>query len=175
MMGKTVKGSIPANIKDIIKEAVEAGRKAERIKDNPFKQTEKRLYAIPTLAQKIEDDCEYLNELNVTQRMPEHSRDLTRFSKGGTRVSPEDKLEELIKSLKVSIAEDSHEIETVRRALTLVENDPFYPAIQAKYFGAADDGEIVDTLHYDLRTIQRHRSRIISQLSVRFYGAQAIC
>ena len=52
-------GKSQENIRDIIMQAVEAGRiSAERTAKDAFKATERRLYGLPTLKIKLEDDLE---------------------------------------------------------------------------------------------------------------------
>ncbi len=59
-------GKSQENIRDIIMQAVEAGRiSAERTAKDAFKATERRLYGLPTLKIKLEDDLERLEEFKL--------------------------------------------------------------------------------------------------------------
>ena len=57
-------GKPKESTQDIIRQAVEAGRiSAERTAKDAFKATERRLYALPVLRNKRDDDKERLEEL----------------------------------------------------------------------------------------------------------------
>lgn len=166
------------DIEKIIKKAVEAGIKAgrvqaERTPDNTYKATERRLYALPVLVRKVEDAQLRLKELEQTGA-PGRSKDVIRFARSGVRVSPEEILEALIADIKASIAADEHEIETVKKALANIENDPYYLAISGRYLKNMSDEEIAAQIPCDERTVRRHRGRLVRVVAVWLYGAEAV-
>ena len=89
-------GKKTPSIDKIIKKAVDAGLEAgrlsaERSSRNAFKDTERRLYALPTLRQKLEDDRERLEEIK-TYGPRSRSKSITRFGKSSVRLTPEETL-----------------------------------------------------------------------------------
>ena len=117
-------GKSQENIRDIIMQAVEAGRiSAERTAKDAFKATERRLYGLPTLKIKLEDDLERLEEFKLYGPR-ERSKSITRFIKNGNRLSPDEIWEAVLMDMEATIAADRYEIETLERALATVRDDP---------------------------------------------------
>ena len=110
-------GKSQENIRDIIMQAVEAGRiSAERTAKDAFKATERRLYGLPTLKIKLEDDLERMEEFKLYGPR-ERSKSITRFIKNGNRLSPDEIWEAVLMDMEATIAADRYEIETLERAL----------------------------------------------------------
>ena len=140
-------GKSQENIRDIIMQAVEAGRiSAERTAKDAFKATERRLYGLPTLKIKLEDDLERLEEFKL--------------------YGPRERSK--------SIAADRYEIETLERALATVRDDPYYRALSGKYLDDVDDRDIAEALECDTSTVWRHRKRLVQRVAVWLYGAEAL-
>lgn len=164
------------DVKAMIKQAVEAGRQngsqsAKQIR-TPYQKTEARLYAYPSLKIKIDLDVEEVGNLKASGQMKERSKDLTRFSRGGSRVSLEEKLEAVIDSMESSIEADKHEVTVIDKVLTHIAGEYFYPTIPAKYFTKRGDTEMAEELNCSEKTITRQRSRLVKELSVLLYGSE---
>lgn len=166
------------NIEAAIKRAVEAGLQAGRLQNEKsateaYRATERRLYAYPVLLKKVEDDKEQLEEL-LSGDVREHSKSIVRFSRYGSRLSDEEKLEALIADTRATIAADEHEIEIIYKALETIANDPYYETVTGKYLDGKHDDEIAEGLPCDASTVRRNRGRLMRKLAIRLYGAQAI-
>ena len=111
-----------------------------------YKATERRLYALPILREKLQEDKEKLEEIR-THGTPQHSKGIVRYSRTGIRLSPEEILDGIIKDMEATIAADQYEIDTVEKALSHVKDDPFYSAIEAKYFEGLDDEDVAEDLN----------------------------
>ena len=161
-------------IEYIIKKAVEAGRLAgQRAPKDACKATERRLYALPILKEKLADDMERLQELQ--QYGPrERSKSVTRFMKDGVRLSREEVFEAQVMNLEAEIARDEHEIETMEKALSMIEGDPYYLAVTGRYLDNISDEEIAALIPCEATTIWRNRKRLVQRLAVRLYGAEAV-
>jgi len=176
---KKAAGALPANIEAIIKRAVEAGRasqKAETIE--PYKLTERRLYALPHLEEKIAADKGNLefyaqNEAGVTCHQST-SKSIVRFERSGYRVSQEDMQDALIKDLESRIAADEEEVRVVRVALGVISKDYYYPAVEGRYLKNETDEDIADTLCCDTSTVRKHRGRLVRIVAIRLYGVEAV-
>ena len=159
-------GKSQENIRDIIMQAVEAGRiSAERTAKDAFKATERRLYGLPTLKIKLEDDLERLEEFKLYGPR-ERSKSITRFVKNWNRLTPDE--------IWATIAADRYEIETLERALATVRDDPYYRALSGKYLDDVDDRDIAEALECDTSTVWRHRKRLVQRVAVWLYGAEAL-
>ena len=174
MGGVYAMAKIDEKVENLIKQAVEAGRlAAQRSPKDTFKATERRLYALPILREKLADDRERLQELR--QYGPrERSKSVTRFMKDGVRLSREEVFEAQVMNLEAEIARDEHEIETVEKALTMIEADPYYLAVTGRYLDNISDDEIAELIPCEATTIWRNRKRLVQRLAVRLYGAEAV-
>lgn len=158
----------------IIQKAVNAGRaQGMSIAKDAYKATERRLYALPVLRQKVEDDKEKLEQIK-THGAPERSKSIVRFSRTGYRLTPEEMLEANIKYLEATIAADEYEIECVEKALTAIEADTYYETVKGKYIDGRSDEQIAETIPCDYTTVWRNRKRLVQKVAVMLYGAQAV-
>ena len=179
-------GKSQENIRDIIMQAVEAGRiSAERTAKDAFKATERRLYGLPTLKIKLEDDLERLEEFKLYGPR-ERSKSITRFIKNGNRLSPDEIWEAVLMDMEATIAADRYEIETLERALATVRDDPYYRALSGKYLDDVDDRDIAEDLAASKEACAARRSLAIRRgsleiracnFAVQFYNltVQFIC
>ena len=162
------------NVKDIIKMAVEAGRiSAERTAKNAFAATERRLYAYPTLQQKVADDKERLAELRKYGPRS-RSKSITRFSKNGVRLSPDEIFDAVVMDMEATIAADEYEVEAVTRALSIIADDDYYLTVIGRYIKNLSDEDVAAQISCDTSTVWRNRKRLVQRLSVWLYGADAI-
>jgi hypothetical protein len=174
MAKRQKKSDIEKIIERAVEEGLKAGRtQAERAPDNAYKATERRLYALPVLVRKVEDAQLRLKELEQ-EGAPGRSKDVIRFARSGVRVSPEEILETLIVDIKATIATDEHEIETLKKALKNIEDDPYYPVVTGRYFKNMSDEDIAKQVPCDTTTVWRQRKRLVRIVAVWLYGAEAV-
>lgn len=158
----------------IILKAVEAGKmSAERNVRDAYRATERRLYALPILKARIEENIDKLEEI-ITLGPGEHSKGITRFQKSGVRLEPEDIKDAAIMDLKASIAADEYEVETIENALKLIQNEVYYFAVEGKYIHGLTDDEISEKIHCDKSTVYRNRKNLIQRIAVFLYGSYAV-
>lgn len=166
------------SVEEIIKKAVDAGLEAgrlsaERSSRNAFKGTERRLYALPTLRQKLEDDRERLDEIK-TYGPRSRSKSITRFGKSSVRLTPEEILEAVVTDMEATIAADEYEIERMEKALSIIADDEYVKTVTGRYIEGLTDEEIAEAIHCDTSTVWRNRKRLVQRLSVWLYGAKAV-
>lgn len=167
-------GNKAKDMEAIIKLAVEAGRiSAERSARDAFKATERRLYALPVLRKKLEDDRDRLTELR--QHGPRgRSKSITRFSKSSVRLSPEEIFEAVVMDMEATIASDEYEVENMDKALAQISNDDYYLTVTGRYIDDLPDEKIAELIPCDTTTVWRNRKRLVQRLAVWLYGAEAI-
>lgn len=135
------------SIEKIVELAVAAGRMAaQRAPADAYKATERRLYALPILREKLERDRERLSKLDSAARA----------------------------DLKTVIAADADEVETLEWALVNCAGDPYYQTVTGRYFEGLDDEQIGKLSHCDVSTVWRNRKRLVQRISVYLYGAFAV-
>lgn len=157
-----------------VKKGIEAGLQlANKQTTDTYKATERRLYALPDLREKVEKDKEYLRDIEK-HGLHRHSLDIIRFKKHGVRLSDEDIKEALVQDLLARIAADEFEIKTIEEAMEPVKGDEFFLSVSGRYFSNWSDERIGVELHCDPRTVRRHRGRLVRRIAVRLYGAAAV-
>lgn len=173
-MGKKKQQTPELSVEEIIQLAVTAGRvAAEHTAKDTFKATERRLYAVPALRQKVEDDRERLNELR-TRGPRGKSKSIVRFQSGGSRLSPEEIFEVIVRDIEATIANDTYELECVEKALAYVQDDAYYVTVSGRYLEELPDEEIAGRIPCDTSTVWRNRKRLVQRIAVLLYGAAAV-
>ena len=149
-----------------------AAQREAQTKD-AFKDTEKRLYAYPLLKQKIKKDERYIAQISA-EGLPERSNSIMRYSRPGSRISPEEAVEAEIREYTAAIARNRNEVETIESALETVQEDSYYDALEDKYFKSRRDEAIALDMHCDPATVRRNRNRLVKQIAVLLYGTDAM-
>lgn len=142
-------------------------------KGNCYKQTEARLYAYPTLLENIKRyrlDIEDLKREKITEK----SKDITSFSVDGIRLTPEERQAGKILSVEIKLQRDKKEVDEIAAALDLIKNDEYYSAIEMRYFKKMADEIIASQIPCAERTVRYNRSRLIRQMALNLYGAEAL-
>ena len=167
-----------SDLRTIIVDAVNAGKRFEKTKNTYYSDTERLLYSYPSLLLNIAEDEEDLK--NNTYVPKQKSKDIIRFSKSGGGAEPVNVEEERQKSLKKT----KKQIARIEKALTNIKNNQDYCIIEMKYFGICQDGvwdgipleisEIAEKIFISESTVKRRRKELINRLSVILFGADAI-
>jgi hypothetical protein len=161
-------------IDDLIVRTIVATRQSiRRESKDVFKATEKRLYAYPVILLKIQDDEETLDEVR-RYGVHERSKSIVRFIRSGSRLTEDEIKEGVLLDLTAKIADDKREIETIDKALKIIEDDPYFNIVKMKYFEDKTDDEIGTLIYRDPKTVRTHKSRLVGRLSVFLYGAEAV-
>ncbi|NSW84452.1 MAG: hypothetical protein HPY90_14550 [Syntrophothermus sp.] len=161
-------------IKKAVQEAIEAGYKqAEKKPADTYKATERRLYALSDLEDKVEALEEYLRDIDI-YGLPEHSVDLVRFQRSGSRLSYDEIVQAATQDLQARIAANKFAINEVKEALAPLTNDPYYLALSGRYFDDLSDNAIAEELHCEERTVRRHRGRLVRRVAIRLFGVEAV-
>jgi DNA-directed RNA polymerase specialized sigma subunit len=140
--------------------------------DDAYKATEKRLYNLPVLKIKVENDKEKLIELQ-TNGSPMRSKSVVRFDRSGSRLKPDEILDALIQDVRAKIAANEHEIETVEKALSVIDKDPYYKIIPCLYFHGMNFEDTGEEVACDRSTVFRHWTRLVQRIAVFLYGVDA--
>lgn len=157
-----------------VERAVEAGRiSAERSAKDAFKATERRLYALPILRQRLEDNRERLAELEKYGPRG-RSKSITRFQKNGVRLSQDEIYDAIHADMEATIAADEYEVEVMERALAVVADDEYYPTVSGRYIEKLPDERVAEIIPCDASTVWRNRKRLVQQIAVWLYGADAV-
>ena len=182
-------------IEDLIKKAVNAGRKAqnefisemgkEDVEKKYFKKTERLLYALPDLKEKVkQDELDLKNgELHVSIH-GRKSKDSIKFSKSQSILSEELQNLAIENSRRGSMERTKREIERIDKALELIRwrdkdkavEDQYFGIIELKYFYGMKEEDIaeLDGLKCNPSTIYRNKGRLVGRLKNILFGADAL-
>ena len=171
--GKRIPEAVLAVIEETAKQVAQTMyAERNRIPDNCYKQTIKRIKALPILMERVEDNRARLGEDG--NLMPGKSKSIVRFSASGVRADPEVMLEAVRRSVEAHLAADQEEIDLVTRALEYVKEDLYYPAVYDGLVLHKTDEQLAEELYCDESTVRRNRSRLIRIIAVRLYGVEAL-
>lgn len=173
-MGKNSQPTPNESVEEIIQRAVMAGRvAAEHTAKDTFKATERRLYAVPVLRKKLEDDRERLDELQKYGPRGK-SKSIVRFQSGGSRLTPEEIFEVIVRDMEATIAADAYELEIMERALAYIQDDEYYVTVTGRYLENLPDEVVAEKIPCDTSTVWRNRKRLVQRIAVMLYGATAV-
>jgi len=174
---KNIKSLLTDREREIIREAATAAYSAGLVQSTTrstaaYSDTEKRIYNLPVLKAKVENDRDKLVELQ-TDGSPMRSASVVRHNRSGSRLKPDEIIDALIQDITAQIAANKYEIETVEKALTIIEKDPYYNIIPCLYFYGMSVEETGGEVACDRSTVFRHRTRLVQRVSVFLYGVDA--
>lgn len=141
-----------------------------------YKATEARLYAYPTLRENIEQYSLDIRDLKA-EHVTEKSKDITCWGGASSRLTPEEKQQARIMAVEVKLQRDRMEVRKIDVALERLEdregkNDSDF--IRRIYFMGEQLQDFADAEQVSLSTIQRRRTRLVRQLALMLYGAEAL-
>lgn len=141
-----------------------------------YAATEKRLYALPILRERIEDNREELMELENlgVEAARQHCSSLVRLIRPGMRLSPEEVHAAQLAELRSRLAADEREVRKMQNALNAVKEDPYFSTIALKYFDGVKDAQAAEELHCDPATVRRNRNRLVKRIALRLYGVDCL-
>lgn len=142
-----------------------------------YKATEARLYAYPVLLENIKRYKLDIRDLKK-EKNTEKSKDITCWGgASGIRLTPEEKQQARIMAVEVKLARDQAEVAKINRILDRLEISEGTDAvdiIRQAYFFCVPLDDIALHEGVSLSTIQRRRTRLVRQLALMLYGAEAL-
>lgn len=167
---KVVTDEIRAVIDEAVKRAVlQLMNERKAMPDDCYKQTIRRLKALPVLQERIAD-----NKARLAGPMQNKSTSIVRYTASGVRADPEEMLEAMRQTMAAHIAADEAEVEEVTTAMNSVSEDAYFPALYDSFILRKGDDDIAEQLHCDKTTVYRHRKRLTRIVALRLYGAAAL-
>lgn len=148
------------------------GLLAEPPAEAAYRITEQRLYRVADLRARVEDDKEDLMALESGETELLCARPaVLELSRGsGLRRSPQDIRTDQMAALRSRLAANERELRRMAAALGCIANDPYYPAIELRYFQGMREADIAERLQCDPATVRRNRARLVKRLALRLYG-----
>lgn len=141
-----------------------------------IKRTEKLLYSRALFKKTINKKREYIQEL-LEYGLPEGTNYGLRIG-GGVKRDRTEIIDDMIQALEVDIFKAEMAIDHVEKALTMIEHDAYYPIIYMRYQQNMQIEEIAEELAKSVASIQRHKQRLLLELSIFFFTeehANEIC
>lgn len=176
-MAKGSNANIEKIIKRAAKETVNELKREHMLKKNEqtyYQKTEKLLYSYLDLQKAVEQkikDIEFIQRNGIQQT----SKSVVLYSSGSGGLSGEEKYIEIIEAYKASKERTERLIAKIERALHSVKNDEYYEIIELRYFDKLEsDMEIAEKINVSDRTVRRHKKRLINEIQILLFGADAI-
>ncbi len=143
--------------------------------NSAYAETERRLFALPILRERVEYAKEELEELEScgVDALRHTSSSLVRLLRPGMRLTPEEVHAAQLAYLRSRLSADAREVKKMDAALATLREDPYYRSIELRYFNNVTDAEAAKTLCCDPTTVRRNRKRLIKILALRLYGVAA--
>lgn len=137
-----------------------------------YRATEQRLYRVADLRERVEDDKEDLMALESGETELLGPRPaLIEVGRGtGLRRSPQEIRTGQMAALRSRLAANERELRRMAAALGCISEDPYYPAIELRYFQGMREVDIAERLQCDPATVRRNRARLVKRLALRLYG-----
>jgi len=138
-----------------------------------FRETEDILRAKPAMEENIQEWEAELKQLELTGVTEKHtSKDIVMMAM--SRITPEQLFESKVLNLKAKIERDKEKLKQLEQALVKVKDDKMYRIIELKYFNDWDDEDIAEELGCDVRTIRRHKNRLVWKIAVKLRGGEMV-
>ncbi len=142
-----------------------------------YKATEARLYAYPVLLENIKRYKLDIRDLKK-EKNTEKSKDITCWGgASGIRLTPEEKQQARIMAVEIKLERDTAEVNRINKALLRLErmnSEEDVAFIKRLYFQGLDLAGLAEFMGESLATIQRRRTRLVRQLALMLYGAEAL-
>ncbi|WP_462339479.1 hypothetical protein [Phascolarctobacterium succinatutens] len=142
-----------------------------------YKATEARLYAYPVLLENIKRYKLDIRDLKK-EKNTEKSKDITCWGgASGIRLTPEEKQAAKIMAVEIKLERDTAEVNRINKALLRLKrmnSEEDVAFIKRLYFQGLDLAGLAEFMGESLATIQRRRTRLVRQLALMLYGAEAL-
>ena len=164
-------------LKNIMMACIKEGQKTEttnRPKRGYYKNTEKILYSYQKLKVKVETDKQDIEDLKLEQANKKTVHKITNPDQSDPDVDDEIRHKQKIRNRERAMLRSIKMIEQVERALSLINNDEYYQIVKMLYFEHKTIEEAAGIMYCSPRTIARHRTRLVNELIILFYGADAL-
>lgn len=166
------------DVDEIIQKAIQELKLSGLLKDKQqtaFQKTERLLYNYKNFEESIslkENFIKFIQEGGIQQK----SKSVVFFNTGssGESKTDDDKAEEQIQTLQTSIVITKRYISVIDNALDRISEDKYFCVIRMKYFDDKTREEIAETLEVDVRTVSRHKNRLINILSTYLFSDEVI-
>ena len=174
-MSKEREDSIESIIKKTAEETVKELEKNKMIKQDDqsfFQKTEKLLYNYTGLLKALdqkEQDIQYIKEHGVQEK----SKSIVYYT-GGGGISGEELHMEVLEGYIATRDRTKRLVGKIEAALDSIKKDTYYYIIPSKYFEKLINIEIEEKYHVSDRTIRRHKNRLINELTILLFGADAL-
>ena len=140
-----------------------------------YRATEQRLYRVPIIRERVEDDKEDLMALESGEAELLGPRPaLLELGRGSNLPrSPQDIRGDQMAALRSRLAANERELRRMAAAHSFIADDPYYPAIELRYLQGMREVDIADRLQCDPATVRRNRARLVKRLALRLYGVES--
>ena len=137
-----------------------------------YKNVEKVLYSLDKLQVKLENDRQDIADLK--REHENHSAVHGIKKPEGPALDDVIRHKQKVANRERAMLRTQEEISKVYRNLKQIEGDEWYPLIQKLYFEHKQMDVVATEMYCSISTVHRNRKRLINDLCILFYGADAL-
>lgn len=144
----------------------------ETDKKKIFRETEDLLRAKEILEENIIENQEKLKSIEIGIKNKTTASDIVCMAQN--RLTEQQMIDSKCLHLQSKIEKDKLYLDLLEKALTKVKDDNWYKVIEYKYWLDMDDFDIADKFNCDVRTVRRHKNRLVWRMSVKIAGSEIL-
>lgn len=145
----------------------------KRYDRSAYQKVEILLYNYPTYQKVIHEKEAEIKEIS-TNGLRKKSPSLVGMHQGNNNLTEEDKINERIEQIKLSIQITQNCVKQIDEALSKIKNDRYYEILPMYYFEHNTLEKIADIYDIDVSTVGRNKSRLINVLKVLLFSDDTI-
>jgi len=135
---------------------------------------ERILASYECLRQKIELDKKDIEDLKKEGRNEETKHRLINPDEWNPDIDDNIRQLQKIRNRERSMIRTKNMLNRLDGILDIIRKDEYYPVIHLSYFESKTLTEISMECELSVRTIARHKTRLLNELAILFYGADAL-
>jgi len=139
-----------------------------------YKKTEKILFALEKLKIKVENDKQDIADMMQEGELKETTHKSINTNEWDAEIDDEIRHKQKIRRREREMIRTSKLISRIERCLKIIKNDEYFSIIPMIYFEQMTCEDVADELCTSTSTIRRNKNRLLGELVVLIYGADAL-
>ncbi|WFD09954.1 hypothetical protein [Tepidibacter hydrothermalis] len=150
-------------------------RMLKSTRQTAFQKTETLLYNYPKFENVLKSKLEEIETIEK-EGISKRSKSFVQWSSSNNydNSNEYEKSMNAIQKIKASIVQIEGYISQIDAALNIIKDDPYYELIPMKYFEGQTREDIAYYFEVDVKTIDRHKNRLVNLLKIRLFSDECI-
>ena len=145
-------------------------------KQTPFQKTETLLFNYNNFVAAVKDKEDQIEELKE-YGLKKKSNSISSYMGNSGLIevkSEQEKVEDRIEAIELSMQVTKNFINIIDGAVDSLKNDSYYDLIRMRYFEGYSREDIAEHFNFDVRTVNRHKNRLVNLLQIRLFSDEVI-